>query len=57
MVKQKQIGDLAFPQEGFGLGTPEGAEGGGASCRVTPGNMGQERAARKGASNCAPDQQ
>jgi hypothetical protein len=34
--KKKQIGDHALPQRGFGLGTPEGAEGEGA----TPGNTG-----------------
>jgi hypothetical protein len=33
-VKYKQIGDHALPQRGFDLGTPKGAEGGGA----TPGN-------------------
>jgi hypothetical protein len=42
--KKKQIGDHALPQRGFGLGTPEGAEG----WWATPGNTGggrqQERA-------------
>jgi hypothetical protein len=37
--QKEQIGDHALLQEGFGLGTPEGAEGGGA----TRGNMGRGR--------------
>jgi hypothetical protein len=43
-TKKKQIGDHASPQRGFGLGTPEGAEGGGQR-RATPGNTrrGQQR--------------
>jgi hypothetical protein len=31
LKKKKQIGDHALPQRGFGLGTPEGAERGGAT--------------------------
>jgi hypothetical protein len=38
-AKKKQIGDHALPQRGFGLGTPKGAEGAGA----TPGNTGRGR--------------
>jgi hypothetical protein len=37
--KKRQIGDHALPQRGFGLCTPEGAEGGWA----TPGNTGRGR--------------
>jgi hypothetical protein len=36
---KRQIGDHALPQRDFGLGTPEGAEGGWA----TPGNTGRGR--------------
>jgi hypothetical protein len=36
--QKKRIGDHASPQKGFGLSTPRGAEGGGA----TPGNTVQE---------------
>jgi hypothetical protein len=42
-VKKRQIGDHALPQRSFGLGTPEGAEGGGAA----PGNHGRGRQREK----------
>jgi hypothetical protein len=31
LLKKRQVGDHALPQRGFGLSTPEGAEGGGAT--------------------------
>jgi hypothetical protein len=42
--KKKQIGDHALPQRGVGLGTPEGAEGGGAASGNTGPGRQRERA-------------
>jgi hypothetical protein len=50
--EKKQIGDHALPQRGFGLGTPEEAEGGGGIA----GQHGTRAATKEGSSNCAPDQ-
>jgi hypothetical protein len=53
--RQRQLGDHALPQRGFGLSTHEGAPGG--RRWGTAGQHGTRAATREGPSSCVPDQQ